>query len=82
MSNNNPEFHLTGLIAAPFTPFDSKGKLKLGSIPKIVKYYEATGVSGIFVCGTAGEGSSMSNNERRTVTEAWRAQPSGKRTSD
>lgn len=73
MSNNNPAFHLTGLIAAPFTPFDSKGRLKLGVIPRMVKYYVATGVSGIFVCGTTGEGASMSNDERRTVAEAWRA---------
>lgn len=72
MSNNNPSFHLTGLIAAPFTPFGAKGQLKLGVIPKIVKFYEATGVSGAFVCGTTGEGASMSNEERCLVAEAWR----------
>ncbi len=71
MSNNNPSFHLTGLIAAPFTPFDAKGRLKLGVIPKIVKYYKATGVSGAFICGTTGEGASMSNEERCIVAEAW-----------
>ncbi|MDR1010889.1 MAG: dihydrodipicolinate synthase family protein [Opitutaceae bacterium] len=72
MSNNNPSFHLTGLIAAPFTPFDSKGRLKPGIIPKIAKYYKATGVSGAFVCGTTGEGASMSNEERCIVAGAWR----------
>lgn len=72
MSNNNPSFHLTGLIAAPFTPFDPKGQLRLGVIPKIAKYYKATGVSGTFVCGTTGEGASMSNEERCIVAEAWR----------
>lgn len=72
MSNNNPSFHLNGLIAAPFTPFDSKGRLKLSVIPKLVKHYKATGVSGAFICGTTGEGSSISNAERRAVAETWR----------
>ncbi|MDF9828036.1 N-acetylneuraminate lyase [Ereboglobus sp. PH5-10] len=79
MSNNNPAFHITGLIAAPFTPFDAKGRLKLGVIPKLVKYYKATGVSGAFVCGTTGEGASMSNEERFAVAKAWGAAMKGSR---
>ncbi|MDR2674146.1 MAG: dihydrodipicolinate synthase family protein [Opitutaceae bacterium] len=77
MSNNNPSFHLTGLIAAPFTPFDSKGRLNLGVIPAMIEHYKATGVSGAFVCGSTGEGVSMSVEERRAVSEAWREATKG-----
>ena len=63
---------MSGLIAAPFTPFDTKGRLKLSVIPKLVAHYKATGVKGAFVCGSTGEGVSMSLEERYAVAEAWR----------
>jgi N-acetylneuraminate lyase len=38
----------------------------------------ANGVIGAFVCGTTGEGASMTNDERQRVTEAWiKARPHG-----
>lgn len=64
---------LSGLIAAPFTPFDSDGEVALATIPQLAQLLARNGVSGAFVCGTTGEGASLSSAERRAVTEAWRA---------
>jgi N-acetylneuraminate lyase len=45
-------FHLTGFVAAPFTPFDANGALNLAMIPQLAGHYAATGVGGIFVTRT------------------------------
>jgi N-acetylneuraminate lyase len=76
--NTDNKFHLRGLVAAPFTPFDANGVLNLPMIPRLAGHYAATGVSGAFVCGTTGEGSSMSNEERMIAAEAWREATAGR----
>jgi N-acetylneuraminate lyase len=62
---------LTGLIAAPHTPFHADGSLALEVIPQQAKLLAQNGVAGAFVCGTTGEGSSLTGDERRRVVEAW-----------
>lgn len=62
---------LTGLIAAPHTPFHSDGSLALESIPAQARLLAHNGVSGAFICGTTGEGASLTGEERRRVVEAW-----------
>lgn len=64
---------LTGLIAAPFTPFDNQGALALGQIDQLAKLYSNNGVNGAFVCGTTGEGASLSRREKELVMERWGA---------
>ncbi len=64
---------LTGLIAAPFTPFDDDGELVLATIPKQAALLAHNGVTGAFVCGTTGEGYSLTVAERKQVVAAWRA---------
>lgn len=67
-----------GLIAAPFTPFGPDGRLDLDMIPRLAALLAAQGVRGAFVCGTTGEGASMTLEERMQVAEAWRrAVPAG-----
>lgn len=66
-------FSLPGLTAAPFTPFHSDRSLALGTVPALARLLAANGVSGAFVCGTTGEGYSLTVAERRQVLEAWRA---------
>ena len=69
---------LAGLIAAPFTPFDSAGNVALPVIPRLASLLQKNGVAGAFVCGTTGEGSSLTLPERFQVAEAWRqAAPAG-----
>ncbi len=64
---------LTGLIAATFTPFDAQGKINLGAIPDMVETLVANRISGIYVCGSTGEGHSLTVAERKTLTEAFHA---------
>jgi len=69
---------LSGLVAATFTPFLPDGELNLAVIPRMADLLARNGVSGAFVCGTTGEGFSLSNDERVRMAEAWRAAaPSG-----
>lgn len=62
---------LVGLIAAPYTPFHDDGSLKLSIIDKYVEHLSADRVAGAFVCGTTGEGVSLTISERMQVAERW-----------
>jgi len=64
---------LTGLVAAPHTPFDAEGRLAADRIPALARHLEATGVRGVFVNGTTGEGLCQTVEERQRVAEAWSA---------
>lgn len=63
---------LTGLVAAPFTPFLPNGDVALEMIPRLAALLNQNGVSGAFVCGTTGEGSSLTTSDRMQVAAAWR----------
>jgi N-acetylneuraminate lyase len=63
--------HLKGLIAAPFTPFHTNGTLNLDLIPNYYAFLKANGVKGAFICGSTGEGVSLSIQEKKSVAEAW-----------
>jgi N-acetylneuraminate lyase len=72
------KFKLTGLVAAPFTPFTPNGELALHVVPRQARTLAGNGVIGAFVCGTTGEGASMTSEERRGVAQAWTAsRPAG-----
>ncbi len=62
---------IKGLIAAPYTPMKSDGSIN----PQIIVPYAAKlkkdKLSGVFICGTTGEGMLMTLEERKTVTEQW-----------
>lgn len=62
---------LSGLIAAPHTAFHADGSLALDVIPRQAALLAHNRVVGAFVCGTTGEGSSLTGAERRQVVEAW-----------
>jgi N-acetylneuraminate lyase len=62
-----------GLIAAPFTPFKSDRSINLDVIPAYARFLRENGVSAAFVCGTTGEGLSMTLAERLAVAEKWTA---------
>jgi N-acetylneuraminate lyase len=64
---------LKGLIAAPYTPFRKDGGLNLPMIEKLAEALVVNKVAGAFVCGTTGEGVSMSTAERMKVAERWQA---------
>ena len=62
---------LTGLIAATYTPLQPNGELNLEQVPAVVQRLLAEQVDGFYVCGSTGEGMSLSSGERRAVTEAF-----------
>lgn len=59
------------LIAPPHTPFDSNGKLNLDAVPRQAEHFRGAGVSGVFVCGSTGEGQSLAVDERMQLAERW-----------
>jgi len=62
---------LEGLIAAPFTPLHDDGSLNLGLIPRYRAMLRHNGVRGAFICGSTGEGASLTLSEKMAVAEAW-----------
>ena len=62
---------LHGLTAAPFTPFHPDGRLNSSLIPVYARFLRDNGVKSAFVCGTTGEGPSMTVEERLEVAAAW-----------
>jgi N-acetylneuraminate lyase len=63
--------HLQGLIAAPFTPMHKDGSLNLALIPAYYELLKANGITGAFICGSTGEGVSLSLSEKKALAEAW-----------
>ena len=62
---------LKGLIAAAFTPFTENGEMNYGMIPKMADSLSADGITGVYVCGSTGEGISCSVEERIQLMKAW-----------
>ncbi len=65
--------HLSGLIAAPFTPMYSNGSLNLELIPTYYEMLKCNGIKGAFICGSTGEGASLTTKEKMDIAEAWAA---------
>ncbi len=65
--------HLSGLIAAPFTPMHNDGTLNLAVIPDYYAMLKANGITGAFICGSTGEGVSLTFSEKKQVMAAWAA---------
>ncbi|GHA48899.1 dihydrodipicolinate synthase family protein [Photobacterium aphoticum] len=62
---------LTGLIAAPHTPFDANGHVNFAAIDQIAAHLIKDGVKGVYICGTTGEGIHCSVEERKAIAERW-----------
>lgn len=63
--------HLQGLIAAPFTPMQKDGSLNTSLIPDYYQMLKANKVTGAFICGSTGEGVSLTFNEKKLMIKAW-----------
>ena len=60
-----------GLVAAPFTPFNADRSINLDVIPGYARFLKENGVGVAFVCGTTGEGLSLTLEERLAVAGKW-----------
>jgi N-acetylneuraminate lyase len=66
-----PDTRLSGLIAAVYSPLADDGSICLDGIPAMLERLLADGISGLYVCGSTGEGMSLTREERMDVTKAW-----------
>ena len=63
--------HFSGLVAATVTPMDGRGDINLEPIPRVLDYLERTGIVGIYILGSTGEGMMLTDDERRAVAEEY-----------
>jgi len=62
---------INGLIAATFAAYNEDGTINLKIIPAIVDKMIADRLSGVFICGTNGEGPNLTIEERMSIAEAY-----------
>ena len=62
---------IEGIVPAVFTPMQPDGSLNLERIPDIVEHLIGEGVNALYVCGSTGEGPSLTTEERMDVAEAY-----------
>ena len=62
---------IKGMIVAPFTGFTEDGQVDLSKVSLQYQYYRDNEISGAFVCGTTGEGSSLTMDERKMLFDEW-----------
>lgn len=60
-----------GIIAAPFTPMNGDGSINPRMIPDYAAKLKNDRLSGVFICGTTGEGMLMTPEERMEIAEKW-----------
>lgn len=69
---------LEGTWPALITPFDRRGEVNIAALHNLVSYLLDKGVDGFYVCGSTGEGLTMSVEERQRVAESVLAQVGGR----
>ncbi|MFA6851334.1 MAG: dihydrodipicolinate synthase family protein, partial [Selenomonadaceae bacterium] len=62
---------IKGLVAAPFTAFDEQNKINVSMIEKQQAMYKRNGLSGVFICGTTGESSALTFEEKTLLYKEW-----------
>lgn len=61
---------LRGVHIAFNTPFDGEGEVSPDAVKKLIDCYRNTGIDGVYVCGSTGEGFVLNIDERKRVLEA------------
>jgi N-acetylneuraminate lyase len=62
---------IRGFVAAPFTAMHPDGSINTEIIAAYARHLADSGVMGVFVNGTTGEGYSLTRQERMTTAEMW-----------
>ena len=63
------ELKLSGVVPPLVTPFDNEGEIDYGLFREEVRRMESTGVSGVSVGGSTGEGATLSETELRNLCQ-------------
>lgn len=61
---------IRGILPALVTPFDASGEFAEAAFEKLLERVYRTGVDGVYVCGSTGEGLLQSVAQRKRVTES------------
>ena len=69
---------LKGLITATFTPLTENGEVNFSVIPKMVERLVEQKIAGIYVCGSTGEGHSLSTADRKRISEKFTKEVDGR----
>jgi N-acetylneuraminate lyase len=62
---------IKGIVAATFSAYKPDGSLNIELIPALVDKLISDGLTGVFICGTNGEGPNLTIEERMAVAEAY-----------
>ena len=62
---------IRGMICAPFTGFDEGGVLNLDVVPTYMATLIDSGMAGVFINGSSGEGYLMTDDERMRAAGKW-----------
>ena len=62
---------IIGLIDAPFTPFSANGDVNLEPIEGYAAMLQKSGLKGVFINGSSGEGYMLTTEERMQLAEQW-----------
>jgi N-acetylneuraminate lyase len=62
---------IKGIVAATFSAYKPDGELNLAIIPSLVDKLVADGLTGVYICGTNGEGPNLTVEERMAVAETY-----------
>jgi 4-hydroxy-tetrahydrodipicolinate synthase len=69
--------HLTGVVPPLVTPFTPSYDVDTASLARLIQYQLAGGVNGVFVLGTSGEGTFLTDEQRQVVLETTVAEVAG-----
>ena len=69
---------LSGIIPALVTPLTAADQVDTPALARLVEHLLASGVSGLYVCGSTGEGLLLGEEERRLVAETVVRQARGR----
>ncbi|MCE9632071.1 MAG: dihydrodipicolinate synthase family protein [Planctomycetia bacterium] len=69
---------LQGLIPATYTPLSPDGTVDLDAVKPLTEWLLAAGADGFYVCGSTGEGVSLSSSERKRVAAEFVASATGR----
>lgn len=63
--------HLKGLIPASHTPMLPDGEVNLRIIERQAEHYIQNNIRAVYICGTTGEGMSLTIEERMSIAQRW-----------
>ncbi len=63
---------VTGIYAAPFTPFNEDYSIDWDKIEAMAERYKQDQLAGVFINGTTGEFASLTIQERKQLMEKWK----------